>query len=70
MLGDVSTYCLKVHHVSYGVWFHQGREVLGFHFRPFISSSLANWYWGHCLHKPSFPLKKEEGGGGGEQSKK
>ena len=74
MLGDVSMYCLEVDPVCYSVWFQRGREVFVFHLLPFISSSLANWYWGHCLHKPSFPVKREEGGGGGggggERSKK
>ena len=73
VLGDVSMCSVGVHRVRYSVWFQQGREVFVFHLLPFISSSLVNWYWGHCLHKPSFPLKKEEGrggGGGGERSRK
>lgn len=69
VLGDVSSHCLKVHSVCYSVWFQRGREVFVFHLLPFISSSLVNWYWGHCLHKPSFPVKREEGGGE-ERSKK
>lgn len=67
MRADVSVSRLEVHCVCCSVWFQQGGEVFVFHLPPFISYSLVNWYWGHCLQKPSSPLKEEEGGGREQQ---
>lgn len=43
--------------------FSRVREVFVFRSLPFIFSSSANWYWGHCLHKPLFPDKLKKKGG-------
>lgn len=62
MLGDVSMYCLKssscvvqceVSARQGGLCVSLAAVHLGIH---------LPWYWGHCLHKPSFQVKREEGG--------